>query len=86
MQAGTLNTLLSILVHGLHNVSVSVADDNGEMSLREGMTRELLVDRVDFAKVWWNVFRSFVTPMVFFEVGVICLTLLVANNGNIHLF
>lgn len=68
VQAGTLNTLVDILVHGLQNVSVSVADDNGEMSLRESMTRELIVDRVEFAKVWWNVFRSFVSPLVFFEV------------------
>ncbi|KAG6901253.1 hypothetical protein C0995_014541 [Termitomyces sp. Mi166 len=68
VQAGTLNTLVGILVHGLQNVSVSVADDNGEMSLREGMTRELLVDRVEYAKVWWNVFRSFVNPLAFFEL------------------
>ncbi|KAF8883269.1 hypothetical protein BD779DRAFT_1674611 [Infundibulicybe gibba] len=68
VQAGTLNTLVDILVHGLRNVSVSVADDNGEMSLREGMTRELVVDHLEFAKVWWNVFRSFVTPLVFFEL------------------
>lgn len=69
VQAGTLNRLVEILVHGLRNVSVSVADDNGEMSLREGMTRELVVDHVEFANVWWNVFRSFVTPLVFFEVS-----------------
>ncbi|KAG5644301.1 hypothetical protein DXG03_008719 [Asterophora parasitica] len=68
VQAGTLNTLVNILVHGLQNVSVSVADDNGEMSLREGMTRELVVDRIEFAKVWWNVFRSFISPLVFFEL------------------
>lgn len=47
---------------------MSVADDNGEMTLKEGMTRELVVDRVEFAKIWWNVFRSFVTPRAFFEV------------------
>jgi hypothetical protein len=68
VQAGTLNMLINILVHGLHNVSVSVADDNGEMSLRERTTRELLVDRMEFARVWWNVFRSFITPLVLFEV------------------
>ncbi|TFK68485.1 hypothetical protein BDN72DRAFT_679331 [Pluteus cervinus] len=68
VQSGTLNKLVEILVHGLKNVSVSVADDNGEMSLREGMTRELVVDHVEFANVWWNVFRSFVTPLVFFEL------------------
>jgi hypothetical protein len=68
VQAGTLNNLVSILVHGLENMSVSVADDNGEMSLREGMTRELVVDRTEFSRVWWNVYRSFVTPVVFFEV------------------
>ncbi len=69
VQAGTLTALVDILVHGLRNVSVSVADDNGEMTLREGMTRELVVDRTEFARVWWNVFRSFLTPLVFFEVS-----------------
>ncbi|KAF9476860.1 hypothetical protein BDN70DRAFT_811544 [Pholiota conissans] len=68
VQAGTLTTLVNILVHGLENISVSVADDNGEMSLREGMTRELAIDRAEFSRVWWNVFRSFVTPFVFFEL------------------
>ncbi|KAJ3512365.1 hypothetical protein NLJ89_g3558 [Agrocybe chaxingu] len=68
VQAGTLNNLVNILVHGLEKISVSVADDNGEMSLREGMMRELMLDRMEFARVWWNVFRSFVTPFVFFEL------------------
>lgn len=67
VKSGTLNVLVGILVHGLENVSVSVADDNGEMTL-EGMTRELVLDRVEFARVWWSVFRSFVSPFVFFEV------------------
>lgn len=70
VQAGTLSNLVDILVHGLENISVSVADDNGEMSLREGMTRELVVDGAEFSRVWWNVFRSFVTPLVFFEVSI----------------
>jgi len=69
VQAGTLNNLVNILVHGLENISVSVADDNGEMTLKEGMTRELVLDKVEFARVWWNVFRSFLTPLVFFEVS-----------------
>ncbi|KAJ6626628.1 hypothetical protein B0H10DRAFT_1997916 [Mycena sp. CBHHK59/15] len=68
VQAGTLNWLVDILVHGLQNVSVSVADDNGEMSLREGKTRELIVDQVEYSKVWWNVYRSLVSPLVFFEL------------------
>ncbi|PFH48907.1 hypothetical protein AMATHDRAFT_5377 [Amanita thiersii Skay4041] len=68
VQSGTLNMLVRILVHGLPGVSVSVADDNGEMSLREGIARELVLDRNEFARVWWNVFRSFVTPFVFFEL------------------
>ncbi|KAF9065118.1 hypothetical protein BDP27DRAFT_1332534 [Rhodocollybia butyracea] len=68
VQAGTLDRLVDILVQGLHNVSVSVADDNGEMSLRVGMTRELLLDHKEFTRVWWNVFRSFVTPLIFFEL------------------
>ena len=69
VEAGTLNNLVNILVHGLEHVSVSVADDNGEMTLREGRTRELALDKVEFARVWWNVFRSFLTPYVFFEVS-----------------
>jgi hypothetical protein len=70
VQAGSFDRLVNILVHGLQNVSVSVADDNGEMALKEGKMRELVVDSVEFARVWWNVFRSFVTPLVFFEVSV----------------
>lgn len=69
VRAGTLPVLVKILVQGLTGVSVSVADDNGEMSLREGISRELVLDRSEFARVWWNVFRSFVTPLAFFEVG-----------------
>lgn len=72
VRAGTLPVLVKILVQGLLGVSVSVADDNGEMSLREGISRELVLDRNEFAKVWWNVFRSFVTPLAFFEVRVEC--------------
>ena len=68
VQAGTLNNLVNVLVHGLEGIYVSVADDNGEMSLREGMKREVVIDRAEFARVWWNVFRSFVSPFVFFEV------------------
>ena len=70
VRAGTLQILVKILVQGLLGVSVSVADDNGEMSLREGISRELVLDRNEFAKVWWNVFRSFVTPLAFFEVRI----------------
>ncbi|KAL0955530.1 hypothetical protein HGRIS_001768 [Hohenbuehelia grisea] len=68
VQAGMLNILVQILVHGLKKVSVSVADDNGEMSLKEGKTRQLFVDQEEFSNLWWNVFRSFVTPLVFFEL------------------
>lgn len=68
VQAGTLDRLVNVLVHGLQGVSVAVADDNGETSLRDGKTRDLVVDRSEFARVWWHVFRSFVTPIVFFEV------------------
>lgn len=68
VQAGTLDRLVNVLVHGLQGVSVAVADDNGETSLRDGKTRDLVVDRSEFARVWWHVFRSFVTPIVFFEL------------------
>ena len=67
--AGTVDRLVDTLVHGLQGVSVSVADDNGEMALREGKTRILTVNHTDFARVWWCVFRSFITPLNFFEVS-----------------
>lgn len=70
VHAGTVGRLVDILAHGLQGVSVSVADDNGEMSLREGKTRDLTINHHDFARVWWSVFRSFVTPLAFFEVSV----------------
>lgn len=68
VQAGALDNLVSVLAFGLGHITVSVADDNGEMALKEGMTRELVVDRVEYARVWWSSFRAFVTPLVFFEV------------------
>ncbi|KAI0919200.1 hypothetical protein AcV5_002181 [Taiwanofungus camphoratus] len=67
VQAGTLDRLVDILVHGLQGVSVSVSDDNGEMPLNDKKTREVKVDMDDFSEVWWNVYRSFVTPQVLFE-------------------
>lgn len=78
-QAGTLDRLVNVLIHGLKGVSVAVADDNGETSLRDGNTRDLVVDHSEFARVWWNVFRSFVTPIVFFEVSV---TFFRGTSGN----
>lgn len=68
IQAGTIDRLVNVLVEGLHGVSVSVADDNGEMPLNDRKTRELRVDMHDFTKIWWSTFRSFMTPIVFFEV------------------
>ncbi|KAI0036125.1 hypothetical protein K488DRAFT_41770 [Vararia minispora EC-137] len=68
VQAGTLDRLVDVLAHGLPGVSVSIADDNGEMPLRERRTRELRLDGGEFAGVWWRVFRSFVSPLVFFEL------------------
>lgn len=69
VQAGSLDYLVNVLVHGLDHITVSVADDNGETALLEGKSRELVVDRTEFSSVWWNTFRSFVTPFVFFEVA-----------------
>ena len=68
VQAGTLERLVDILAHGLPGISVSISDDNGEMPLKDGRTRDAKLDRGDFSSIWWNVFRSFVTPLVFFEV------------------
>lgn len=69
VQAGTVDRLVSVLVEGLHGVSVSVADDNGEMPLNDRKTRELRVDMHEFSRIWWSSFRSFMTPHVFFEVS-----------------
>ncbi|KAL6305095.1 hypothetical protein BKA93DRAFT_731484 [Sparassis latifolia] len=68
VQAGTLDRLVDVLAHGLQGISVSVADDNGEMPLNDKKVREVKVDMDDFFQVWWNVFRSFVTPQVLFEL------------------
>ena len=86
VQAGTLNNLINVLVHGLENTFVSVADDNGEMSLREGMKREVVIDRAEFARVWWNVFRSFVSPFVFFEVITCCCWWNLFTDGSLSAF
>ena len=68
VKAGSLERLVDVLLHGLQGVSVAFADDNGEMPLRDGKHRDLKVDHLDFSTVWWNSFRSFVTPLVLFEV------------------
>jgi GTPase-activating protein BEM2 len=68
VKAGTLDRLVDILISGFEGVSVAVADDNGEMPLREERTRWLKLDRNEFRATWWAVFRSFVTPIVLFEV------------------
>ena len=64
VSAGTLDRLVDTLVEGLE-VSVTSTDDTG---LSSGRSRPLIVDLADFSKSWWHTFRSFVTPMVFFEV------------------
>lgn len=69
VQAGSLDALVHLLVHGLEGVSVSVADDNGEMSLRDKRTRAVKVDCAEFARIWWPSFRSFVSPYVLFQVS-----------------
>lgn len=68
VQAGTLDALVHFLIHGLEGVSVSVADDNGEMALRDKKTRSVKIDHAEFSGVWWNCFRSFVSPYVLFQV------------------
>ncbi len=64
VSAGTLDRLVDTLIEGLE-VSVTSTDDTGLSSRR---SRSLIVDLTDFSKSWWHTFRSFVTPMVFFEV------------------
>ncbi|KZT36942.1 hypothetical protein SISSUDRAFT_1063257 [Sistotremastrum suecicum HHB10207 ss-3] len=67
VKAGTLDRLVDLLVYGLDGVRVSISDDNGESPLG-GTSRPLKVDKQDFANIWWNAFRTFVTPLVFFEL------------------
>lgn len=76
VKAGTLDRLVDILISGFEGVSVAVADDNGEMPLREERMRLLKLDRNDFRATWWSVFRSFVTPIVLFEVCCLSMNML----------
>lgn len=71
VSSGSLERLVDVLVSGLEEVGMqtSPADDNGETSLREGRTRGIRVDHAEYCKIFWGVFRSFVTPMVLFEVS-----------------
>jgi len=80
VKAGTLERLVDVLLRGLQGVSVAFSDDNGEMPLRDGKHRDLKVDHSDFSTVWWNSFRSFVTPLVFFEVCSSVPTLLLVSE------
>ncbi|QRW12962.1 breakpoint cluster region [Ceratobasidium sp. AG-Ba] len=68
--SGSLEKLVDVLISGLEEVGMqtSSADDNGEISLREGRTRGVRVDHAEYCKIFWGVFRSFVTPMVLFEM------------------
>ena len=59
---------------------MSVADDYGEMVLRDKKTRAIKVDRAEFATVWWSVFRSFVSPYVLFQVSEDLFLLLLSGN------
>ncbi|KIO30491.1 hypothetical protein M407DRAFT_5566 [Tulasnella calospora MUT 4182] len=68
VKSGTIDRLVDVLVSGLDGVGVSHADDNGEMPLRDGKSKSFKVDRAEFARVWWTGFRSFVTPLVLFEL------------------
>jgi hypothetical protein len=69
VQAATLDRLIKLLVFGMEGrVTVAPSDDFGETPLRERTSRELRLDMDDFSATWWYSFRSFVTPLVFFEV------------------
>ncbi|KAG8910322.1 rho GTPase-activating protein, partial [Tulasnella sp. 408] len=68
VKSGTIDRLVDVLVSGLDGVGVTHADDNGEMPLRDGKSKSFKVDRAEFARVWWTGFRSFVTPLVLFEL------------------
>lgn len=73
VSSGSLERLVDVLVSGLEEVGMqtSPADDNGETSLREGRTRGIRVDHAEYCKIFWGAFRSFVTPMVLFEVSLL---------------
>lgn len=85
VRAGTLDALVHFLVHGLDGVTVSVADDNGEMSLSDKTTKSVKVDQIEFISVWWNTFRSFVSPYVFFQVRYFVKLSRVADGSDMYL-
>ncbi|QRW25524.1 breakpoint cluster region [Rhizoctonia solani] len=70
VSSGSLEKLVDVLISGLEEVGMqtSPADDNGETSLREGRTRGVRVDHGEYCRIFWGMFRSFVTPMVLFEM------------------
>ncbi len=68
VKAGTLDCLIDLLVSGIEDMVLSLTDDHGEVSLN-AHHRVFRVDRQDFEATWWNVFRSFLTPVVFFDVS-----------------
>ncbi len=68
IKRGTLDRLVDVLISGLEVFGATHADDHGEMPLREGKGKIFEVDRAEYAALWWNGFRSFVTPFIFFEV------------------
>ncbi|KAF8723198.1 GTPase-activator protein for Rho-like GTPases, partial [Rhizoctonia solani] len=70
VSSGSLEKLVDVLISGLEEVGMqtSPADDNGETSLREGRTRGVRVDHAEYCRIFWGMFRSFVTPMVLFEM------------------
>jgi hypothetical protein len=71
VHAATLDRMVRLLIFGLERVVVSSSDDSGETSLRERSSRQLQLDAEEFAETWWFGFRTFVTPLVFFEVIVL---------------
>ena len=60
VKAGTLDCLVDVLIRGIEGVSISFADDHGEVPL-SARSRPVKLDREDYEKLWWNIFRSFTT-------------------------
>lgn len=65
VSGGTLERLFDVLIDGV-TVMLSPTDDAG---LSGWTQKNLVLDREDFDKTWWNTFRSFISPLVFFEVS-----------------
>lgn len=66
---GTIERLVDVLIRGLDYVMAATSDDNGEMALIDRKAKGLRIDQDEFSKIWWNTYRSFLSPVTFVAVS-----------------